>query len=84
MPRLKPYRNRSRHSGVSTYAIGKGFILVHLVHLVRGGTYEYTDAKPGRMHVRNMQMPSQAGIGLSTLSAAVLCAANTRANSTKY
>ena len=63
MPRLKPYRNRSGRSGVSAYAIGEGFILVHFV---RDGTYEYTDARPGRMHVRNMQTLAQAGIGLST------------------
>jgi len=63
MPELRPYRNRSGRSGVSAYAIGRGFILVHFV---RDGTYEYTDAKPGQMHVRNMQMLAEAGIGLST------------------
>lgn len=63
MPELKPYRNRSGRSGVSAYAIGKGFILVRFAN---DGTYEYTDAKPGRMHVRNMQTLAQAGVGLST------------------
>lgn len=63
MSRMKPYRNRTGRSGVSAYAIGKGFILVHFI---RHGTYEYTDAKPGRLHVRNMQALAKAGIGLST------------------
>jgi hypothetical protein len=63
MPKLKPYRNRSGHSGVSAYAIGKSFILVRFAH---DGIYEYTDTKPGRMHVRNMQTLAKAGVGLST------------------
>ena len=63
MPTMKPYRNRSGRSGVSAYAVGKGVILVRFTH---DGTYEYTDAKPGRMHVRNMQMLAEAGVGLST------------------
>ena len=63
MPAMKPYRNCTGHSGVSAYAIGKDFILMHFLGV---GTYEYTDARPGRMHVRNMQTLAQAGIGLST------------------
>jgi hypothetical protein len=63
MPGMQRYRNRSGRSGVSAYAIGEGFILVRFVG---DGTYEYTDAQPGRMHVRNMQMLARAGVGLST------------------
>jgi hypothetical protein len=63
MKPMKPYRNRSGRSGVSAYAIGDGFILVRFVN---DGTYEYTDAEPGRTHVRNMQRLAEAGIGLST------------------
>jgi len=63
MPDMKPYRNRSRRSGVRAYAVGEGFILVRFVN---DGTYEYTDGKPGRAHVRNMQRLAEAGIGLST------------------
>ena len=62
-PSLKLYRNRSGRSGVRAYAIGEGFILVRFTH---DGTYEYTNAKPGRMHVRNMQRLAEAGVGLST------------------
>jgi hypothetical protein len=61
--KLKPYRNRSGRSGVSAYACGEGFILVRFID---DGTYAYTDARPGRAHVRNMQRLAEAGIGLST------------------
>ncbi|RDS79195.1 hypothetical protein DWU98_18765 [Dyella monticola] len=60
---MKPYRNRSGRSGVLAYAIGESYILVRFVN---DGTYEYTDAKPGRMHLHNMQRLATAGIGLST------------------
>ncbi|GAB2563357.1 hypothetical protein ISP15_05495 [Dyella jejuensis] len=60
---MTPYRNRSGRSGVSAYAIGKGFIRVRFGH---DGTYEYTDTTPGRAHVHNMQRLATAGVGLST------------------
>jgi hypothetical protein len=60
---MKPYRNRSGRSGVAAYDSGDGFIRVRFV---RDGTYEYTDAQPGRQHVRNMQALAAAGLGLST------------------
>lgn len=60
---MKPYRNRSGKSGVAAYESGEGFIWVRFV---RDGVYEYTDARPGRLHVRNMQKLAAAGIGLST------------------
>lgn len=60
---MKPYRNRSGKSGVAAYESGEGFIRVRFVH---DGTYEYTDTRPGRLHVSNMQKLAEAGIGLST------------------
>ena len=60
---MKPYRNRSGKSGVAAYESGEGFIRVRFVH---DGTYEYTDTRPGRLHVSNMQTLAEAGIGLST------------------
>lgn len=63
MPGLKRYLNRTRHSGVTAYAIGLDYILVRFA---KGGTYEYTFASTGRMHVQNMQRLAKAGIGLST------------------
>ena len=60
---MQPYRNRSGKSGVAAYESGEGYIRVRFVH---DGIYEYTDARPGRLHVGNMQKLAKAGIGLST------------------
>ena len=60
---MKPYRNRSGKSGVAAYESGEGFIRVRFIH---DGTYEYTDTRPGRLHVGNMQKLADAEIGLST------------------
>jgi len=60
---MKRYHNRSGKSGVASYEAGDGFIRVRFMN---NGTYEYTDAKTGRMHVRNMQQLAAAGLGLST------------------
>ena len=60
---MKPYRNRSGKSGVASYESGEGFIRVRFRH---DGVYEYTDATPGRLHVKNMQALAEAGLGLST------------------
>lgn len=61
---MKRYRNLSgKKTGVASYESGDGFIRVRFVN---GETYEYTHAKPGRMHVRNMQQLAAAGLGLST------------------
>jgi hypothetical protein len=61
--KMQRYRNLEGHSGVAAYAIGDGMIRVRFAD---GGTYEYTDATPGREHVRNMQELARLGRGLST------------------
>jgi hypothetical protein len=61
--KMQPYRNLQGHSGVVAYAIGDGVIRVRFAD---DGTYEYTDAIPGRRHVRNMQELARLGRGLST------------------
>ncbi|WP_240732634.1 MULTISPECIES: hypothetical protein [Dyella] len=48
---------------MASYESGEGFIRVRFM---KDGLYEYTDATPGRLHVRNMRALAEAGIGLST------------------
>lgn len=60
---MNPYRNLSGKSGVAAYECGDGFIRVRFIH---DGIYEYTDARPGRVHVANMQQLAEAGRGLAT------------------
>ncbi len=61
--KMQPYLNLQGDSGVAAYAIGDGVIHVRFVD---DRTYEYTDAMPGRQHVRNMQELARLGRGLST------------------
>jgi hypothetical protein len=48
---------------VAAYACGPGWILVRFR---RGGTYRYTAAHPGALHVMEMQRLAEAGDGLNT------------------
>jgi hypothetical protein len=62
--RLQPYPGFSGgNSGVSAYACGPDFIFVEFRH---AGTYLYTHARPGRVHVAAMKKLAVRGHGMAT------------------
>jgi hypothetical protein len=62
---MKPeqYRNLSRDSGVTYYAIGPNFIAVQFHD---PPVYIYDDTRPGHAHVEQMKALAVAGRGLGT------------------
>lgn len=60
---MKPYKNLSGHSGITSYEMGKEHIIVAFVS---GDTYRFDYDNPGRAHVENMKYLAKEGMGLST------------------
>jgi hypothetical protein len=56
------YRDINGDSGVHSYEIKDGSIIVHFE---RGGSYLYTNVKPGAMHVAEMKRLAENGDGLN-------------------
>lgn len=60
---MQRYQNLSLESGVESYEIGHGSIIVKFVS---GWIYEYTDATTGKENILQMQKLAISGRGLNT------------------
>ena len=59
---MERYKDLDGDSGVHSYEIGDGCIVVRFE---KGGKYKYTDEKPGKEHVDEMQRLAASGNGLN-------------------
>jgi hypothetical protein len=64
MPKMYVYKNTEGNSGVSSYMIGKDYIIIRFVRSDKA--YKYSYDKAGEEHVEYMKKLARAGKGLST------------------
>lgn len=60
---MKPYRNKSKNSGIVAFEAGRDFLLLKFKD---GEVYRYDWKKPGKAMVEKMKRLAESGAGLAT------------------